>query len=1059
MKIFCKIISVSLGINKNWGLSDAIQTFLQNNKEELLTIFNDSCLPNKSLVRRASFHQFSSIQNHHFVSPTSLSDQSTPNPYLEQLKEFSRRTDNFTLKSIFNYLKEMLEWDYNTGQSSGSYNFENVQQNIDRNLHWFSNFKLNKEDFNKLAMGNFEVLMNMTNYHLLMEKNLDNLSAWASVKSILENEQYEDVLSYVPLSKFFPTLSREDEIPIFVKHSNTGFFPINFVMINLDKLNLINSNSFDYQKSCFLLKWIISYLQIKSGLSISDKSEDSILENYLTSGVMVLIVGDKFSRYSFPFGVSIGCFDNGNIQFKAQYILPNLKGKGLSILMDQLILKSLITQYTMTYPLTLSARSTTLAALVKLPGFLESLHRIAQFMIQSNANFNCDEPIYKKLRVLIMNYDDGISKVRNFLTFINRLSLGDAHGDYQTQIKLYEILVTVLSGNYENEELIHKYEGLRQESTSPPLDIQLLGDFLESGNSPTSVIFSPYRLLALCQTIDSFQQENLTQSFDKTHVTTILTNYNQLLTGSIISVELEDSEIPNVSDFFLKIHQLYSQFKLRDIKVHFGFDLMILFAGHLQDYDRVHKWNMQLLIQRYLCCFSLTNKSLLSAKLGSYFGRASGSLTEGFLQQLLLSGVQTGAYIEHDVLIHSPENFTRYFKSRSLPVGYFSQSYSFYTITSAMLEIALLVLDISCKKSEKIMSDNESSTNKMTCPRLSKIMSDLNESSTAKISCFSGVLSAVTSCINTQRRPIFYEWPNDKAFKLIQLNTNYLHVTQYPWKNGWDSPFHALYGSSTKFGDAPEVINPESELYNWINSSVNLIMGKNNRILEDTDPNIKRVTNYLLKNNILTTNTLEMKRECEEYINFTSIKKENLRFNPDELASFFILHEYFSNENSNKGLCIFDGETPSIFPPINKQEFEPSNAIFIKFDKSKYQFARLNARIIQKKTFDFYDNMQRKSLSGSEEYISDVYNLLNRGNALLFNTKKSVNEAIAFYLRHHDNSEFEFKLTQLKENLRSVEKFINQSSNFNLDVFFNQFSEGPVCQVLFNAFSNMDGSE
>ena len=68
--------------------------------------------------------------------------------------------------------------------------------------------------------------------------------------------------------------------------------------------------------------------------------------------------------------------------------------------------------------------------------------------------------------------------------------------------------------------------------------------------------------------------------------------------------------------------------------------------------------------------------------------------------------------------------------------------------------------------------------------------------------------------------------------------------------------------------------------------------------------------------------------------------------------------------------------------------------------------------------------------------------------------QNSVKKALAFYLRHHDPDEYDYKQKALVDDLRRILGHLDIGS---LQAFWDSIPhDGPVYKILCNAFSNMD---
>ena len=95
-----------------------------------------------------------------------------------------------------------------------------------------------------------------------------------------------------------------------------------------------------------------------------------------------------------------------------------------------------------------------------MPGFLQCLNQLAQFMTRISACYNIQSNhiyhMYKGLQLLMVDCDSDMQeKIREYLTYINgfSLSLGD-EWKFNIQIKLYQFLVKVLTGEYSNKKAL-----------------------------------------------------------------------------------------------------------------------------------------------------------------------------------------------------------------------------------------------------------------------------------------------------------------------------------------------------------------------------------------------------------------------------------------------------------------------------------------------------------------------------------------------------------------------------------------------------------------------------
>ena len=518
----------------------------------------------------------------------------------------------------------------------------------------------------------------------------------------------------------------------------------------------------------------------------------------------------------------------------------------MSSLIDQLILRQLLEKYTVTFPLKLTGRSTTLALLAKMPGFLQCLNQLAQFMTRISACYNIQSNhiyhMYKGLQLLMVDCDSDMQeKIREYLTYINgfSLSLGD-EWKFNIQIKLYQFLVKVLTGEYSNKkaltDALKTYSNNVEKEHNFTIEVNTLMHLFNSVNKG-NLTLSPYRLLALGKAIAHVAPTPRTQ-FTHDDVTNILTEYNNLLYtgcfseqvspledgGFFIRMNFKGLNLSHVSGFFVELQRLYSSFHLADINVHFGFDLLVLFASQEQDYCRVGQWNKQLFFQKFLCCFSDMKKSVLSSYFASYIGNVSGVFSEDFFKQLLISGIQTGVYFEHAFFVDSDNTFRKYFELTRPPVDFLRQSQAHYSMAAALEEIAEHILFLS---GVQPISDSSNRWNKFIS-RFSKIVRDLNDLFPQKRkSCWRVIVSAICCC-SSQRRPTPERWPNDVDYQMISVNNKPLMVSNYPWVDGWASPFHALYGVPSITGEAPRVTNAIFELDTCIESALRLIMAFDN---------------------------------------------------------------------------------------------------------------------------------------------------------------------------------------------------------------------------------------
>lgn len=952
------------------------------------------------------------------------------------------------------------------------------KEKFKRELKQFREFKLTKDEFGQLGQRNIQILNKKRNeafWHQTRFEDIDINWAWTKVLSILHTSEFDGVLRQVSLSSFFSSESVPEEVPMIVPHSHVGVYELNFMTIDLDQMSLCHPGNLNFNECRICLKWIIAFIQMKAGLITSDESIDAILDSYVSGGIMALVVGAKGTSYNFPFGISIGSVeDGGAIRYKGQYLLQDLQGRRVSTFMDQLILKQLIQKYKVHFPLNLTARSTTLAVLSKMPGFLESLHQLAQFMTSIHALYDSRcFGMYQKLQVLMVNCDSGNPQIREFLTYINGFGVG-SNWRFQIQIELYQLLVRTLTGaNVLESGFQSEVDALRRSikeryglslSTVPLLNLY---GFLKKSD----FVFSLFPFLALSRAIAEHAPTQQ-RSFSEADVRDILDHYKGLLypgrSGSMYSelgVSFEGLEFSMVSHFFVQLQRLYFQFRLADINVHFGFDLLVLFASQKQNYGRVGQWNKQLSIQRYLGCLSTMKKSVLSAYLAHYFGSPSGALTPELLSQFLISGIQTGAYFEHTVPIDNFGILEKYFKSTCPSVSFLRQSKAHYYMSSALVQVLEHILILSDTNLSKDLIQTRKTLFSL---HFLKVMETLNELFPPEKNSFLRVILSAICCVRYRRLPISLEWPKD--LDLIKINMGEkkeVFLSYLPWKSGWDAPLHALYGVSSITGEVPLVTNAYYELDKCIDSVVRLLID----LEKDTLPYhmrskidhyklyLKCAKSYLVQVGILKTT--EGFSECHEtdddrFINF-DVDRNDLKFPPDILASLFFLRNFVNNEPV-KGICVVQDTTYNILPPPGS-EFERSNAIYIAYDLKTGNYARLKNCNIEYNTFDcsfqvLSQGAEHFSPTVLIPYLCDHFSS-EHWHSVAHN---SVKKALAFYLRHHDPDEYDYKQKALVDDLRRISGYLENFPNIDsLQAFWDSIPhDGPVYKILCSAFSNMD---
>lgn len=986
------------------------------------------------------------------------------------------------LMHIIDYFHSILARELSKRETSLS-DLELSKENFERELKQFGEFKLTVDEFDQLAKGSIQILHKKRKEAFWVQNSFGGIhikQAWANLLILLKAPEFHGVLREVPLYSFFSSGHDFENISMIIPNRYAGLYQLKFLTLDLDQLNLCHPENLNFDECRIYLKWIIAFLQMKAGLITSYVSLGDILESYVSGGIMALVVGAEGTAYHFPFGVSIGSVEHrGAIRYKGQYLLPALQGHRVSALMDQLILKQLIQKYQVHFPLNLTARSTTLAVLAKIPGFLDSLHQLAQFMRSLHALYDsrCDE-MYKTLQVLMVNCDSGLPQIREFLTYINGFGVG-SDWRFEIQIELYQLLVRILSGaNVLEAGFQSEVDALNisiKERYGLSLSVETLLN-LYGAVKNSDFVMSPYRLLALCRAIAKHAPTQQ-RSFSEDDVRTILKHYNGILypgrsSGSMYSglgVSFNGLEISKVSHFFVQLQRLYFQFRLADINVHFGFDLLVLFASQKQDYGRVGQWNKQLDIQQYLCCLSIMKKSVLGACLSRYLGNASGALTPELFSQLLLSGIQTGAYFEFKVPIEE-EILEEYFKLTCPSADILRRSKAYDYISSALVRVLEHILFLSDREKENGSTELIQTRKVLFSLDFLKKMETLNELfSPPKESCWRVISLAICRCFRSQTRPIRNEWPKDLDLRMIHLGRGKRVIVSYfPWKSGWAAPLHALYGVSSIIGEAPLVTDANYEFDECIESVVTLLIYLAKDTLPDHmsdkiryyTPYLKCATKYLLKVGILKTTDGFSKcseTDDENFIN-TNVDRNHLEFSPDILASLFFLRDFVKN-NGDKGLCIVvEGDDIKVFDPPGS-EFERSNAIYIAYDPKSDRYARLKHRSILSNTFD--GSFQRLSQGGDDfsptdliPYLCDRFSF-EHWHSVAHN---SVKKALAFYFRHHDPDEYEYKQKALVDDLRHISEYLKKFPNIeSLKAFWKIILvDGPVYKILCNTFSNMD---
>ncbi len=896
-------------------------------------------------------------------------------------------------------------------------------------------------------------------------KNMTIDRAWRHVWTILQAPEFRGMFRQVPFSFFSPTCVSGD-VSMIVPHPHDGAIELTFMTLDLSKFNECGLTHLKFNECREYLKWIIAYLQKEAGLITSGKSLDQILDSYTETGVMAFVVGEN--GHSFPLGVSIGSVESdGGIRYKGQYLSPKLQGNRVSVLMDQVVLKYLIDNYKLTFPLRLTARSSTLAVLAKMPGFLADLENLAKFMNFMNDFYDPQEnDVYQALRVLMVECDSGIPEIRELLMCINRFGVGE-NWAFDIQIQLYQLMVEVLSATYGSEEaFILAVEALQNQvfdEYGTHLNVKNLTGFYNAVKN-SRVVMSPFRLLALSRAIVAHAPASK-KSFDCDDVNAILANYHQLLNPENIhlsdrtNVNVDQLNIEKVSTFFGQLQERYHQFCLAGIDVHFGFDLLVLFASNDQDYRRVGQWNMQLFLQRFLPYLSQMKKSVLSEYLAKGLPSTSGDLTEGLFSQLLLSGIQTGAYFLHHVEIDGPIILKEYFKSKQPSEDFLRQSEAYFLMKSALVKILTHVL---------VLSDANRSTEKKAnatqdfCKLFLKIMGAL---SSTQENCLSACLPLH---FLLPFPPSGRQSPNDLHLKRFEVDGQPVVVSRHSeWMLGWDAPFHALYGVDSSTGKTM-CINSEFSICQCIESVLKLLIdNEKNQFSEEIRSKIHELPSYIdhaknflfqkriLKQNEGFSTCKDIKDEGFIDINF-DIK--TLNFKPGDVASLYILHEVVKNKPV-KGLCIVEGNACRVFSPPGKT-FDPSNAVYIEYDPNTGNYARLSHRSIQPESFvASFQSLSQYPPMGDVRTTDSIVSLLDRMSQLEHMpqthwhsfAEDSVQSALKIYFRHNNADEFNDKHKRLFDDLIRFSRCL-ENKTFVLDDLLWFEGDGSILSILNLAF-------
>jgi hypothetical protein len=896
-------------------------------------------------------------------------------------------------------------------------------------------------------------------------KNMTIDQAWAHVWTILQAPEFRGMLRQVPFSFFSPTCVSGD-VSMIVPHPHDGAIELTFMTLDLSKFNGCDLTHPKVNECREYLKWMIAYLQKETGLITSGKSIDQILDSYIETGVMAFVVGEK--GHSVPLGVSIGSVESdGGIRYKGQYLSPKLQGNRVSALMDQVVLKYLINNYKLTFPLRLTARSSTLAVLAKMPGFLADLENLAYFMNSINDFYDPREnDLYQALHVLMVECDSGIPEIRELLMYINRFGVGE-NWAFDIQIQLYQLMVEVLSATYDSEEAFKlAVEALQNQvfdDYGTHLNVTYLTGFYNAVQN-SRVVMSPFRLLALSCAIVTHAPASK-KSFDFDDVKAILANYHQLLNPRNIhlsdrtNVNVHQLDIEKVSTFFARLQEPYHKFRLAGMDVRFGFDLLVLFASSEQDYRRVGQWNRQLSLQQCLPFLSQMKKSVLSEFLAKGLPSTPGELTEGLFSQLLLSGIQTGAYFLHHVEIDGPIILNEYFKSKQPSEDFLRQSEAYCLMKSALVMILTHVLVLSdANRLTEIKTDATQNFRKL-------FLRTMDAHSLNQENCLSACLPSHSLL---PFPPNGRQSPNDLHLKRFEVDGQPVVVSRNSeWVSGWDAPFHALYGVDSSTGN-PMNTNSEFEICQCIESVLKLLIdNEKNQFSEEIrskihelQPYIDHAKNFLFQANILKQN--QGFSECndikdERFIDiYFNIKK--LKLKPGDVASLYILHKVVKNKPI-KGLCIVEGNACRVFSPPGKT-FDPSNAVYIEYDPNTGNYARLNHRSIQPESFvASFQSLSQCPPMGDVQTTDSIASLLNRMSQLerMPQThwhsfaEDSVQFALKIYFQHNNADEFKDKLKRLFEDLSRFSRCL-EDPRFVLNDLLLFEGDGSIRSILDLAF-------